>query len=125
VELRAWLAFVAAGEIWGGELLAAILAGARRKARVVVLGWWYGGGEGGVSEELKSHPNLAQVLWLWLAGWRELRPGFTWGTAHALIDQMPDVPTAHACSRLPSTHHPHSSSFRPPPPKTPRQNSGR
>ena len=43
--------------------------------------------------------NLAQVLWLWLAGgWRELRPGFTWGTAHALIDQMPDVPTPHASS---------------------------
>jgi hypothetical protein len=69
VELRAWLAFVAAGEFWGGgELLAAILAGARRKARVVVLGWWYWGGQGGVSEDIEESPQSGAGS-VALAGW--------------------------------------------------------
>jgi hypothetical protein len=59
---------------------------------------------GALARILKSHPNLAQVLWLWLAGWRELRPGLTWGTAHALIDQMcprlPSPPTTHLPSLI-------------------------
>lgn len=78
MELRAWLAFVAAGEFGGGgELLAAILAGARRKARVVVLGWWYWGG-GGVSEDIEESPqsgagSVALAGWLArIAAWLDL-----------------------------------------------------
>jgi hypothetical protein len=96
VELRAWLGFVAAGEIGGGRegesVLGAILAGGWREARVVgYQGGWLPGCASASERRVTS--NLAH----WLAGeriaaWRPL--GALRALRGGLIDQIAQM--AHA-----------------------------